>query len=254
MIFEQFDLRGKVALVTGGSSGIGSGIASGLAQAGASVCCIYRTHEPEDLRREMEDLPGEFFAIKADLMEDGAVTRVMDELLSHFDRLDILVNCAGVCPREPFLEYKRETWDSVIHLNETVVYEFSQAAARQFIKQGSRGKIINLASMLSYLGGFNTTAYTASKHAVMGLTRVMASELGPHGINVNAIAPGWIRTNLSYPLYTDPQRYESVRARIPMGDWGYPADFRGIAVFLASPASDYITGATIPVDGGYLTK
>lgn len=254
MILDKMRLDGKVALVTGGSSGIGEGMAIGLAQAGASVCCVYRTHIPQALEAAMKELPGRFFGIQADLAEPGAVSHVMDAHLSEFGRLDILVNCAGICPREPFLEYQIETWNQIIQLNQTVVFEFSQAAARQFIRQETSGRIINLASMMSYLGGFNTTAYTASKHAVMGLTRVMANELAPHRINVNAIAPGWIRTNLSLPLYTDADRYASVCARIPAGDWGCPEDFMGIAVFLASEASDYITGVTIPVDGGYLTK
>lgn len=254
MILDKMRLDGKVALVTGGSSGIGEGMAIGLAQAGASVCCVYRTHYPTALEDAMKDLGGDFFGIKEDLAGPGAVSRVMAALLERFGRLDILVNCAGICPREPFLDYQMDTWNQIIQLNQTVVFEFSQAASRQFIKQATPGKIINLASMMSYLGGFNTTAYTASKHAVVGLTRVMANELAVHHINVNAVAPGWIRTNLSKPLYTDPDRYASVCARIPSGDWGYPEDFMGVTVFLASEASDYITGVTIPVDGGYLTK
>ena len=141
-----------------------------------------------------------------------------------------------------------------MQLNTKTVFFLSQLAARQFLRQGTGGKIINIASMMSYLGGFNTAAYTASKHAVAGLTKVLASEWGDKGINVNAIAPGWIKTNLSAPLRADPQRKESVKARIPQGDWGTPEDFKGVAVLLASPASDYINGVTIPVDGGYLTK
>ena len=145
-------------------------------------------------------------------------------------------------------------WDQVIQLNQKTVFFLSQLAAKQFLKQGDGGRIINLASMMSYLGGFNTTAYTASKHAVMGLTRVLASEWGCYGITVNALAPGWIKTNLSAALVADPERYHSVKARIPQGDWGTPDVFKGVAVLLASEAGRYINGATIPVDGGYLTK
>ena len=154
----------------------------------------------------------------------------------------------------PALEYTEEMWDQIIQLNQKSVFFLSQLAARQFVKQKSRGKIINLASMMSFLGGFNTAAYTASKSAVAGLTRVCASEWGALGINVNALAPGWIKTGLSAALVADTARYESVKARIPMGDWGEPDVFKGVAVLLASSASDYINGAIIPVDGGYLTK
>ena len=145
-------------------------------------------------------------------------------------------------------------WDSIIQLNQKAVFFLSQLAAKQFIKQGDGGRIINLASMMSYLGGFNTTAYTASKHAVMGLTRVLASEWGSLGITVNALAPGWIKTNLSAALVADPDRYNSVKARIPQGDWGTPDVFTGVSVLMASEAGRYINGVTIPVDGGYLTK
>ena len=185
----------------------------------------------------MEELPG-----------------IIQKVLDCYGRLDILVNNAGICPRASALEYTEEMWDSIIQINQKAVFFLSQLAAKQFLKQGTRGKIINLASMLSYLGGFNTTAYTASKHAVMGLTKVLASEWGGMGINVNAIAPGWIKTNLSAALRADPKRDASVKARIPQGDWGEPEMFKGAAVLLASSAGDYINGVTIPVDGGYLTK
>lgn len=193
-------------------------------------------------------------AVRRDLSKMENLSLLMQDVLRKFGRLDILVNNSGICPREAAINYSETTWDDVMQLNTKTVFFLSQLAARQFLRQGTGGKIINIASMMSYLGGFNTAAYTASKHAVAGLTKVLASEWGDKGINVNAIAPGWIKTNLSAPLRADPQRNESVKARIPQGDWGTPEDFKGVAVLLASPASDYINGVTIPVDGGYLTK
>ena len=254
MVLDDMSLRGKVALVTGGGSGIGGGITRGLAEAGASIACVYGHHEPTEMQQYVESIGGSFLAIHADVGDMDSLPVIMDKTLERYGRLDILVNNAGICPRCSALEYTEEMWDRIIQINQKSVFFLSQLAARQFVKQQSRGKIINLASMMSFLGGFNTTAYTASKSAVAGLTRVCASEWGSLGINVNALAPGWIRTGLSAPLVADPARYESVKARSPMGDWGDPEVFKGIAVLLASDASNYINGAIIPVDGGYLTK
>lgn len=254
MVFEELSLRGKAALITGGGSGIGSGILQGLAEAGASIVCVYNRHAPEAMERYVKGIGGEFLAIQADVSRMEALSGIVEKTVERFGRLDILVNNAGICPRAPALEYTEEMWDRIIQLNQKSVFFLSQIAAKQFLKQGNGGKIINLASMMSYLGGFNTAAYTASKHAVMGLTRVLASEWGSYGININALAPGWIKTDLSAPLRADPVRNASVCARIPAGDWGEPANFKGVAVLLASRAGDYINGVTIPVDGGYLTK
>lgn len=254
MVLDDMSLKGKVALITGGGSGIGGGITRGLAEAGAAIACVYGHHEPAEMQRYVEGIGGEFLAIHADVSDMNVLPGIMEAVLERYGRLDILVNNAGICPRCSALEYTEEMWDQIIQLNQKSVFFLSQLAARQFVAQKSRGKIINLASMMSYLGGFNTAAYTASKSAVMGITRVCASEWGSLGINVNALAPGWIKTGLSAALVADPARYESVKARIPMGDWGEPDVFKGIAVLLASNASDYINGAIIPVDGGYLTK
>lgn len=254
MVFDELSLKGKVALVTGGGSGIGSGMTKGLAEAGASIACVYSRHEPVEMQAYVEGLGGQFLPIRADVSNIKEHQAILDQTLARFGRLDILVNNAGICPRSSALEYTEEMWDSIIQLNEKAVFFLSQLAAKQFIKQGEGGRIINLASMMSFLGGFNTTAYTASKHAVMGLTRVLASEWGGLGITVNALAPGWIKTNLSSALVADPARYNSVKARIPQGDWGTPDVFKGVIVLLASEAGRYINGATIPVDGGYLTK
>lgn len=254
MVLESFSLKGKTALVTGGGTGIGLGIAQGLAEAGASIACVYNSHRPVELEKYVTALGGGFLAIQKDLSRMEHLPSVFTEVVGTFGQVDILVNNSGICPRESALDYTEKMWDDIMQLNSKTVFFMSQMAARQFIKQGSKGKIINIASMMSYLGGFNTAAYTASKHAVAGITKVLASEWGGMGINVNAIAPGWIKTNLSAPLRADPNRNESVKARIPQGEWGEPEDFKGVAVLLASSASDYINGVTIPVDGGYLTK
>ncbi len=254
MILSEFELSGKVALITGGGSGIGGGITKGLAEAGASIACVYNRHEPIEMQQYVESIGGAFLPIQGDVSVMEELPGIIQKVVDCYGRLDILVNNAGICPRASALEYTEEMWDSIIQINQKAVFFLSQLAAKQFLKQGTRGKIINLASMLSYLGGFNTTAYTASKHAVMGLTKVLASEWGGMGINVNAIAPGWIKTNLSAALRADPKRDASVKARIPQGDWGEPEMFKGAAVLLASSAGDYINGVTIPVDGGYLTK
>ena len=254
MILSEFELSGKVALITGGGSGIGGGITKGRAEAGASIACVYNRHEPIEMQQYVESIGGAFLPIQGDVSVIEELPGIIQKVLDCYGRLDILVNNAGICPRASALEYTEEMWDSIIQINQKAVFFLSQLAAKQFLKQGTRGKIINLASMLSYLGGFNTTAYTASKHAVMGLTKVLASEWGGMGINVNAIAPGWIKTNLSAALRADPKRDASVKARIPQGDWGEPEMFKGAAVLLASSAGDYINGVTIPVDGGYLTK
>ena len=254
MVLDELSLKNKVALITGGGSGIGSGITKGLAEAGAAVAVVYNRHEPVQMQEYVHSIGGEFLAIQGDVSDIKQLPVILEQVLSRFGKLDILVNNAGICPRASALDYTEQMWDDIIQLNQKSVFFLSQLAAKQFIKQGTSGRIINLASMMSFLGGFNTTAYTASKHAVMGLTRVMASEWGSYGITVNALAPGWIKTGLSAALVADENRYNSVRARIPQGDWGEPDVFKGISVLLASDAGWYINGATIPVDGGYLTK
>lgn len=254
MQVDYFSLKGKTALVTGGGTGIGLGIAKGLADAGANVVCVYRSSIPDTLESYMEHTSGSFYSVQADLSDMAQLPVVLGKALARFGRVDILVNNSGICPREAAINYTEKMWDDIIQINQKTVFFLSQLVAKQFLAQGTGGSIINIASMMSFLGGFNTAAYTASKHAVAGITRVLASEWGAMGIRVNAIAPGWIKTNLSAPLRADPDRDSSVKARIPMGEWGDPDDFKGVAVLLASDAGRYINGAIIPVDGGYLTK
>lgn len=253
-VMESMSLKGKVAVVTGAGTGIGLGIARGLCEAGASVVAVYATHAPDELEALASASGGGFLALRLDLAKKENWPLVVERAVERFGGLDILVNNAGICLRSPAIDHTEEEWDAVVQLDQKALFFLSQAAARQFVKQGGRGKIINVASMLSYLGGFNCASYAAAKHAVLGLTRVLASEWAAKGINVNAVAPGWIRTNLSAPLRADPERNQSVVARIPAGDWGEIDDFKGVAVFLASAASDYVTGVCIPVDGGYLVK
>ena len=248
MIFDDFSLTGKTALVTGGGNGIGSGITKGLAEAGASIACVYRTRPPVEMQRYVEGLGRRFLPIQADVGQMPQLKAIMEQTLNAFGRLDILVNNAGICPRASALEYTEEMWDNIIQVNQKSVFFLSQMAARQFVRQGGGGKIINLASMMSYLGGINTAAYTASKSAVMGMTRLMASEWGSLGINVNAIAPGFIETEMTAVL-SDAVREASV-AQIPLGRFGKPEDIAKTAAFLASDDAGYITGQVIQVDGG----
>lgn len=250
----MFDLSGKVALVTGVSTGIGRGIAAGLAEAGADIAGTYNSHEPDEIKKEIEGLGQKFFSFKADLTNPDCCDEVIQKVVGEFGRIDILVNNAGSIRRTNALQFSKQDWYDVININQNTLYFLCQSAAKQFVKQESRGKIINMASMLSYHGGMNVSSYTASKHAVVGITKILASDLGQYGINVNALAPGWIKTNMSEAIRNNPERSKAIVSRIAMGDWGTPDDFKGVAVFLASEASNYITGVTIPVDGGYLVR
>jgi len=254
MILDSFRLDGKVALVTGGSRGLGQGAAVALAEAGADVALLDRSGRGEtaDL---VESLGRRSFAVAMDLMTaspeemDAAVQAVTDTL----GRIDILVNNAGVIRRAPLLEHPASDWDDVMAINLDAVFHLSRAASRRFVAQGG-GKIINVASMLSFQGGILVPGYTASKHAVAGLTKAFANELAAHGVNVNAIAPGYMATDNTAQLRADEARARSIVDRIPGGRWGTPADLQGSFVFLASAASDYLNGAVIPVDGGWLVR
>ncbi len=253
MILDLFKLDGKVAIVTGASTGLGQGMSLALAQAGAAVVGVDYVEMP-DTAEKMKAIGGKFLGVVANLMTTDPIQGIVDAAVSTFGRLDILVNNAGIIRREDALDFSEKNWDDVIAINQKTVFFFSQAAARQYVKQGQGGKIINIASMLSYQGGIRVPSYTASKSAVKGITMSMANEWASKGINVNAIAPGYMATNNTAQLRADADRSEAILDRIPAGRWGTPDDMMGAIVFLASQASDYVNGFTLAVDGGWLAR
>jgi 2-deoxy-D-gluconate 3-dehydrogenase len=251
---EQFSLNGRAAVVTGAGTGLGEAMAIGLAEAGADVAGVYHNHPPDRAKGEIERLGRRFVSVQADLSTIEPVNRVVEAAVEAFGRLDILVNNAGIIRRAPSLEFTEKDWDDVMDVNLKSVFFLCQAAARQFVKQSSGGKIINIASMLSFQGGILIPPYTASKSGVRGLTQLLANEWAARGINVNAIAPGYMATSNTEPLRTDPKRAPGILARIPAGRWGLPDDLKGAVVFLASDASAYVNGFTLAVDGGWLGR
>ena len=253
MILDAFSLQGKVALVTGCDTGLGQGMAVGLAQAGCDIIGI-NIVEPAETIAQVTALGRRFLSLTADLRDTSVIPDLVARAASEFGHIDILVNNAGIIRRQDALEFSEKDWDDVMNLNIKTVFFMSQAVARQFIAQGKGGKIINIASMLSFQGGIRVPSYTASKSAVMGVTRLLANEWAKHHINVNAIAPGYMATNNTQQLRADEARSEEILDRIPAGRWGLPEDLMGPAVFLASPASYYINGYTIAVDGGWLAR
>ena len=250
MILDSFSLMGKVAIVTGSNTGLGQGICRAFAEAGAQVAGVSR--RPSTETRQL--IGDSFHNIIADLSTCEVIPQVVQETLDKFGRIDILVNNAGIIKRQDSIEFSEENWDSVMSVNLKTVFFLTQAVAKQFIAQGSGGKIINIASMLSYQGGIRVPSYTASKSAIRGITMTLANEWAKYGINVNAIAPGYMATNNTQQLRQDEERSADILARIPAGRWGTPADLEGAAVFLASAASDYVNGFTLAVDGGWLGR
>jgi 2-deoxy-D-gluconate 3-dehydrogenase len=253
-ILDSFRLDGKVALVTGAGRGLGQAMAIGLAEAGADIAGL-DIISCEETQAQVEALERRFLSVECDLREAtiAQLNEVVNQVVREMGRLDILVNNAGIIRREPALEFSEQYWDDVLQINLKALFFLSQAAARVMDEQGG-GKIINIASMLSFQGGILVPSYTAAKSGVAGLTRALANEWAAKGINVNAIAPGYMATDNTAPLRADPQRSQAILARIPVGRWGQPADLKGVAVFLASAASDYMHGAIVPVDGGWLTR
>ena len=249
---EWFDLSGRVAVVTGARRGIGRGLALGLARAGADVAVVGRT-APEETAAEIERLGHRGVPIAADLADPAQVDRVIPEAVRAFGRVDILVNNAGVTARSPALEVTPDDWHRVLQVNLHAVFTLCQQAARDMLPR-RQGKIINIASMMSFQGGILIAAYTASKGAVAQLTKLLANEWAGQGINVNAIAPGYIETDMTRPLKEDATRNPAILARIPAGRWGRPDDLAGAAVFLASRASNYVHGHVLAVDGGWLAR
>ena len=253
MILDDFSLQGKVAIVTGSSTGLGQGVCVGFAEAGADVVGVdyVDSHETQEM---VERLGRTFLNITEDLMTLQPIDRIVARTIETFGHVDILMNNAGIIRRVDAIDYAEQDWDEVMALNSKTVFFLSQAVARQFIKQGTGGKIINIASMLSFQGGIRVPSYTASKSAVMGVTRAMANEWAQHDINVNAIAPGYMATNNTKQLRDDKKRSAEILERIPSGRWGTPKDIQGAAVFLASEAGSYVQGYTIAVDGGWLAR
>lgn len=253
MILESFTLSGKVAIVTGCDTGLGQGMAVALAQAGCDIVGVNRK-VPDETAARITALGRRFMGIRADLGQQESIQRVVDSAVAEMGRVDILVSNAGTIRREDALAFSEKDWDDVVNLNLKSVFFLSQAVAKQFIQQGQGGKIINIASMLSFQGGIRVPSYTASKSGVLGITRLLANEWATHGINVNAIAPGYMATNNTQQLRDDEQRSQAILERIPAGRWGLPEDLQGPVVFLASAASDYVNGHTLAVDGGWLAR
>lgn len=248
----SFDLTGKVALVTGANTGIGQAIAMAMAEAGADVALAGR-REPSETLRAIEARGRKSVSITADLSSPEPVRRVVDETLAGLGRLDVLVNNAGIIKRNDLLDFTEEEWDEVIDTNLKTLFFLSQNAARHMARRGS-GKIINIASLLTFQGGIRVPSYAAAKSGVGGLTKAMANELAPKGIQVNAIAPGYIRTNNTSALQADETRNRQILERIPAGRWGLADDIAGAAIFLATSAADYVTGHILAVDGGWLAR
>jgi 2-deoxy-D-gluconate 3-dehydrogenase len=253
-ILDAFRLDGKVALVTGVGRGLGQAMALGLAGAGADIAGLYLTNYRET-QCQVEELGRRFLPLACDLGKAVAtdLVQIVERVAGELGRLDILVNNAGIIRRAPALEYSEADWDEVIQVNLKALFFLSQGAARVMVDQGG-GKIINIASLLSFQGGILIPPYTAAKSGVAGLTRALANEWAAKGINVNAIAPGYMATDNTAPLRADPVRNPAILARIPAAKWGNPEDLKGAVVFLASEASSYVHGALIPVDGGWLAR
>jgi 2-dehydro-3-deoxy-D-gluconate 5-dehydrogenase len=249
----SLDLTGRTAVVTGANTGLGQGIAVALARAGAAIVAVGRSsmNETERLCREAG---ATFHSVQADLATLEPIERIVTDAVSVSGRIDILVNNAGIIRRADAIEFTEKDWDDVMDVNLKSTFFLSQAVARTMLADERGGKIINIASLLSFQGGIRIPSYTASKSGLAGLTRLLACEWAAKGINVNAIAPGYFVTNNTEALRNDPKRSSEILGRIPAGRWGEPSDLGGAAVFLASSAADYIHGVVLPVDGGWLAR
>lgn len=255
MILDQFKLDGKVAVITGSGRGIGEAYALGLAEAGADIALVCHTSGGDATAEKIKALGRRAEIFKADLSQAETLAEpLIAEIVTRLGGVDILVNNAGIIRREPFTEHSAKNWNDVIATNLSAPFFLSQAAAKRMIAQGRGGKIIHIASMLSFQGGIRVPGYAASKGGIKSLTMLMANELAPYRICVNAIAPGYIATDNTAPIRADPVRNQAILDRIPAGRWGTPDDMKGVCVFLASAASDYMTGFTVAVDGGWLAR
>jgi len=254
MAANLFDLAGRVALVTGASRGLGAGMAVALASAGAEVALHASTALPAATEKAITREGFHARGFVANLSDRKASDELMSAVLASFGRLDILINNAGICPRKPAADHTDEMWDQVIELNLTSVFRLSRAAGRHMLERGEGGKIINVASLLSFQGGITVPSYAAAKGGVAQLTKALSNEWAAQRINVNAIAPGYMKTDNTAALQADPTRSRQILERIPAGRWGEPGDVAGAAVFLASRAAEYIHGHVLVVDGGWMGR
>lgn len=245
----SFDLTGRVAIVTGANTGIGQAIAVGLSECGARVALVGRSSMEETKAR----MTGDSLVVTADLSSTDAIPDVVAAVLDWAGQIDILVNNAGIIRRADAVDFTESDWDAVMDVNLKSLFFLTQAVARHMLPRGS-GKVVNIASLLSFQGGIRVPAYTAAKSGVAGLTKLLACEWAGQGVNVNAVAPGYIATNNTEALRNDPQRNAAIRDRIPAGDWGQPDQIAGAVVFLCSDAAEYVHGVTLPVDGGWLAR
>jgi 2-deoxy-D-gluconate 3-dehydrogenase len=250
VILDKFRLDGQVAVVTGGTKGIGQAIAQALAEAGAHIAVISRRPHAE-IAETILGLGRHFMHHAADLTQREQTRGVIPAVAAKMGDIDILVNNAGIIRRSPAVDYTEADWDATLEIDLTAAFLLSQAAGRMMLKKG-HGKIINLASILSFQGGLNVTAYAAAKHGMAGLNRALANDWAGRGVNVNGIAPGFFTTEMTEALQKDPERFRSITARTPAGRWGDPTDIAGAVVFLASSASDFLHGVMLPVDGGWM--
>jgi len=249
---SPFDLTGKSAIVTGASTGLGKGMTLGLASAGADVLLVDHVSS-DSVAQEVRAIGRRAATLVADLMQMSSIDLVARTAVEQFGKIDILINNAGIIRRTPAIDFSEKDWDEVMALNAKTVFFLSQAAARDMMKR-RYGKIINISSLLAFQGGILVPSYAASKGAVAQVTKALANEWAQHGITINAIAPGYMATNNTKALREDPVRSKAILERIPAGRWGTPSDLQGAAVFLASPASDYVNGHVLVVDGGWMAR
>lgn len=247
-----FSLQGQVAMVTGCNKGLGQGIALALAEAGADIVGVSR-RPADDTRQRVDALGRRFYAVEAELGHHSPAD-IVDQAIAQAGKLDILVNNAGTIRRAPAIEFSEEDWDAVVDVNLKAAFFLAQQVAKHLVARQSPGKIVNIASLLSFQGGIRVPSYTASKSGILGLTRLLANEWAAHGINVNAIAPGYMATDNTQALRDDPKRHDEILGRIPAGRWGSPDDLAGAAIYLCSDAARYVHGHTLAVDGGWLAR
>ena len=252
-ILDSFRLDGKVAIVTGASRGLGAAMAQAYAEAGADLVLVARG-DMSGLQKSIAAIGRRSITVAADVGSVASAAKIVAAAYEAFGRADILVNNAGIIRRAALLEFSEQDWSDVLNVNLSGAFRLSQRFAAELVQRKSPGKIINVASMLAFQGGIRVVSYTASKSALAGLTRAMANELAPHGINVNALAPGYMATDNTEAIRADAARNKSILERIPAGRWGSPADLQGAVIFLSSPASDYMQGHTLAVDGGWLAR